>query len=69
MLRLAIPLRATTRAERLFLGLGEASVEHGTVRLRSAGGEARSGHGAPEVLLDVHRPRLGQRAAPLRRRR
>jgi cyclopropane-fatty-acyl-phospholipid synthase len=65
MLRLAIPLRAVTRAEQLFLRLLHDSVAYGTLRLRSAAGEARVGQGAPEVLLRVHDERLFARVLAL----
>jgi cyclopropane-fatty-acyl-phospholipid synthase len=65
MLRLAIPVRAATRPEQLFLRLLHDSVGHGTLRLRSAGGEALVGAGAPEVVVRVHRERLFSRVLAL----
>jgi cyclopropane-fatty-acyl-phospholipid synthase len=65
MLRLAIPVPAATRAEALFLRLLRESVAYGSLRLRSDGGEARVGQGAPEVVLRVHRRRLFARVLAL----
>jgi cyclopropane-fatty-acyl-phospholipid synthase len=65
MLRLAIPARAATRAEQLFLRLLHESVAHGTLCVRSAAGETRIGRGAPEVTLRVHDQRLFARVLAL----